>query len=112
MSPSSFSAVTIRIMMPRVAGSLLSFLQTSKPLSFGIMMSSRIRCGLNDATLVERILPVDRHGRLDVEPAQIGFEQLDVRLVVVGDQNATFFCAFVHCAHQLLDSDRITGSTG
>ena len=51
MSPSSFSAVTIRIMMLLVAGSLLSFLQTSKPLSLGIMMSSRIRCGLNDATL-------------------------------------------------------------
>ena len=50
-SPGSFSAVTIRIMILRVRGPALSFLQTSNPLSLGIMMSSRIRWGWNAATL-------------------------------------------------------------
>ena len=65
-------------------------------------MSSRIRCGLNDGDLVERVLPVDGDGRLDVEAGEIRLEQLDVRLVVVGDQDATFFLAFGHAE---LDSD-------
>ena len=45
---------------------------------------------------VQRILAIDRDGRFDIETCQIRFEQLDVRLVVVGDQNATFFLAFIH----------------
>ena len=74
-----------------VAGSLLSFLQTSKPLSFGIMMSSRIRCGLNEATLLSVSCPSTATAVSHVEAGQIRFEQLDVRLVVVGDENAAFF---------------------
>jgi len=53
--------------MPRVAASPLSCLQTSKPLSFGIIMSSRIRSGFERRDLVERVAPVDRHGRVAVE---------------------------------------------
>ena len=98
MSPSSLSAVTIKIMMPLVAGSLLSFLQTSKPLSLGIMISSRIRCGWNYRPC-ERILPVDRHCRFDVQPGEIRLEQLDVRLVVVGDEDAAFFLVALFCNH-------------
>ena len=91
--------------MRLVAGSLLSFLQTSKPLSLGIMMSSRIRCGLKRGDLVERVLAVDGDGGLDVEAGQVGLEQLDVGLVVVGDQDATFFFGFGHvnsARHRLL----------
>ena len=91
MSPSSFSAVTISTIMFRVAGSLLSFLQTSNPLSLGIMMSSRIRCGLNEATLSSVSCPSTAMAVSTFDVGQIGFEQFDVRLVVVGDQYATFF---------------------
>ena len=51
MSPSSPSAVTIRIMIGLVAGSDFSRSQTSKPDSFGIITSSRITWGWNEATL-------------------------------------------------------------
>jgi hypothetical protein len=41
-------------------------------------------------------LPIDSDGRLDREAGQISLEQLDVGLVVVSDEDATFFFAFIH----------------
>ena len=51
MSPSSPSAVTIKIMIGLVAASDFSRWQTSKPESFGIITSSSSTSGLNAATL-------------------------------------------------------------
>jgi hypothetical protein len=50
MSPSSPSAVTIRIMIGLVAGSDFSRWQTSNPESRGIMTSRRITSGPKEAT--------------------------------------------------------------
>ena len=46
--------------------------------------------GLERGDLVERVAAVDGHGDLAVEPAQIGLQQFDVGLIVVGDQNSAF----------------------
>ncbi len=52
MSLGSLSAVTMMTIMSRVFGSALTRLHTSKPDSFGIMMSKRMRSGDSSATIV------------------------------------------------------------
>src|SRR4051794_30680991 len=52
--------------------------------------------GLKRSDFAKSILTIDSHRCFDIEPAEIGLEQLDVRLVVVGDQDASFFFAFLH----------------
>ena len=70
------------------SGSSLIFLQTSKPLSLGIMMSSNNQVGLKRGDLVERILAVNGHFDLAVDFSQIGFEQFTVCFVIVRYQNS------------------------
>jgi hypothetical protein len=41
--------------------------------------------------LVKRILAIDGYSGLDIETGQIGFQELDVGFVVVGDEDAAFF---------------------
>ena len=91
MSPSSLSAVTIKIMMPLVAGSPLRCLANFEAAELGHhdVEQDQVRVELGDFR--QRIFSVDRDCRLDVQPAEIRLEQLDVGLVVVGDEDAAFF---------------------
>ena len=64
-----------------------SFLQTSKPDSRGIITSSSSRSGSNSVDDLQRFLAVGGGADLAIEIAEVGFEQLDVLKVVVGDQD-------------------------
>src|SRR5262249_36563304 len=54
--------------------------------------------GLERGDLGQRVAAVDRHGDLAIEPAQIGFQQLDVGAVVIGDQNSALAAGGHHGA--------------
>ena len=58
------------------------------PQSFGIITSSRIRSGFHVAGRRERVLAVGGDLGLVAAAVEVGFEQLGVRHVVVGDQDA------------------------
>ena len=79
-----------------VAGVALELLANLEAAELGHHDVEQHQVRLERRNLVQRILPIDGHGRFDIEPAEIGFEQLDVWLVVVGDEDATFFFAFFH----------------
>ena len=74
--------------MSRVVGSARSRRHTSNPHSFGIITSSRMRSGFQSRASGERLLAVGGDLRLVAGAVEVGFEQVGVRRVVVGDQDA------------------------
>ena len=70
MSPSSLSAVTIRIMMLLVAGIALELLADFEAAELRHHDVEQNQMRLERRDLVERVLPIDRHGRLDVQSAR------------------------------------------
>ena len=63
------------------------FLQTSKPDSRGIITSSKSRSGANSSTTCKRLFAVVGGADLAIEIAEIGFQQLDILRIIVGDDD-------------------------
>ena len=76
--------------MPRVLAIGLELFADLEAAQLGHHHVEQDQVGLERGHFGQGVATVDRHGNFAVEAAQIGLEQLDVRPVVVGDQDPAF----------------------
>ena len=84
----SDSAVTITTGMSAVASSAFRRRHTSKPSSFGIMTSSRMRSGRSSGRDLQGGIAVVRGQHVEVFGRELGLEQTHVHFDVVDDEDA------------------------